>query len=116
MFFEIDLSKWNYQIDRYNKYQDESTYPAINRAYSLFVPKALNWKDIETSLLSNTVADAKMAVKPAERLAGPDGKDILNFQVEFTSYEKTLEKSLVEDWESKTFAELKAKYPGVENR
>ncbi len=97
-FFEIDITNWNNSLKVYNKYQNESTYPTISRSYSMYVPTDFQWKDIENINNSYQKNDVSITLSPIERMVS-DGKNVLNFDVEFVSYNRTLQKEDVAKWE-----------------
>lgn len=105
-YFEFDLTNWDLKLQNHPFYADESAYPPIVRAYSLSIPKSLNWHAIVSLAQSIKVTDTHLFVSPTERLAGQDDQDILNFQVKFVNYDRTLKGDEVNDWQKRFVSEL----------
>ncbi len=88
-------------------YFDETEYSIIRRSYSFFVNTDLKWQKVKTKIQNSKLKETKIFVMPIERL-NENGKDIINFEVEFMSYTKTLNSQEIQIWEENTFAEIKA--------
>lgn len=120
--FDIDLGKktWylrlnlpqEFDFDIYKKYFNESDFSSIKRNYSWILPKGLKWALIQKSIQETEILDSQIFKTPLERFLDKEVKEeseILNFEVEFLSYSRTLEGKEITDWEERLLENLKEK-------
>lgn len=111
-YLKVDYTNWDYKLNSYNQYYDESDYPTIKRSYSLAVNTDLTWQKVATICLQNEVSGTITRLNPVERII-KDGQEILNFEVEFVSYSRNLVSSEITDWENQVLVELLKVYSGA---
>jgi phenylalanyl-tRNA synthetase beta subunit len=104
-YLKVDYTNWDYKLNSYNQYYDESDYPTIKRSYSLAVNADLTWQKVATICLQNEVSGTITRLNPVERII-KDGQEILNFEVEFVSYSRNLVSAEITDWENQVMDEL----------
>jgi len=114
-YFELDLTKWDKFVQTHPAYRDESLYPPVFRELSLVVPKTFRWHQLYQLLANLTQTDFQAVVRPTERLSLDAERDILNVQLKFVSFTRTLTSSEVADWQTNFLAEL-AKVASIEVR
>lgn len=99
-YASCDLTHWDKKINTYQTYKDESEFPSVHRSYSYEVDKDIQYKDIRKTLLQTHIQDAYIAIRPRERIHH-DNHDIVNVDVEFVSYIKTLAGEEILSWEER---------------
>ncbi len=104
-YFEFNLTNWDRRLQTTPNYQDESSFPPVWRTYSLLVPQNLHWQEVY-NLVKSLQTDFQIHLTPIERLPQQDQKDILNFQVKFLSYDRTLTGEEVASWQESFLAKL----------
>jgi len=92
-------------LKKYKKYYNESEFPSISRTYSLIIPTNVSWKQVESFVVNSELEDVEIRPKPLERLK-KDNQEILNFEVGFVSYSKTLDNNQITKWEERLFENL----------
>ncbi len=114
-YFEFDLTNWNYKIQTHPNYYDESLYPSIFRSLSLKVPIDFRFDQIEELLAQINNQDFKVFVQPIERLNLTETEDVLNFNLKFVSYTRTLTSDEVNFWQEQ-FLDSLSKLASIELR
>ena len=89
-----------WKFEKYKFYPDNTNFSRIKRSYSLIIDKSKTWQNIKNSLISED-KNLQIYLNPQERFNNDSNTDILNFEVEFFSYEKTLESEEIINWEEK---------------
>lgn len=103
-----NLTNWDYSVNLYPKYNDESEYPSISRDYSFSISKDIKWQNISNIINSNSNNfDYDISVKPEERLS-QENVDRLQFRVSFTSYDRTLSSEEIKKWEQQIIPQILA--------
>ena len=119
-FLDLQFDPETLDFNPYNKFSDISDFPAITRSYSYIVPKACQWSvvgDIIKSINLNYTKDGlTINFEPIERMSKDEQTDILNYNVEFVSYTRTLKNDEIESWSREVFAKVKEVYGDVEMR
>ncbi len=105
-YFELDLTNWNRFIQIHPTYRDESLYPPVFRDLSLIVSKKFYVRSLWQLVANLTNLDFLVSVKPIERLALDEQRDILNLQLKFFSFTRTLTNAEVADWQSQFLSQL----------
>lgn len=104
-FIGLALTGLPVNLLKYKKYYNESEFPSISRNYSVVLPVNINWKQIESFIVDNSLENVNIRPKPLERIH-KDGQEILNFEVSFVSYVTTLDSKQIQQWEEKFFKSL----------
>jgi phenylalanyl-tRNA synthetase beta subunit len=101
-YIEMDLSEYVVSTTQLKKYVDQSNYPTVKRSYSWTLSQNVYWEQVQSVLEETQLADCLVVVQPLERYAleHGDNKDILNYQVEFISYDRTLTSVEISEWET----------------
>jgi len=108
--YNLPLSKKVFVVDvildqefssmHYDTYSDESQYPSIRRTYSLQLDTSITYASIREIIQSQAESrDFEVRVKPVERISTQNTQDILNFELIYTSYSRTLEGEEIADFE-----------------
>jgi Phenylalanyl-tRNA synthetase beta subunit len=105
-YFELDLTNWNQVVRTYPRYRDESLYPPVFRELSLVVPKTFRLRQIYQLVTNLTQTGLETIVRPKERFSLDTERDILNLQLKFVSFTRTLTSSEVDGWQTNFLAEL----------
>jgi phenylalanyl-tRNA synthetase beta chain len=113
-YIEMKFNPKELNFEQHSRFSDQSDFPNIERSYSLFVPKSSHWSDILKVLESKEIINAHVNITPIERL-DKEVKDIINYDVVFSSYKKTLTNLEIEGWESLVLEELNERF-GAELR
>lgn len=107
--FTFDPELLEYQP--YNKFADVSNYPVVTRSYSYLVPKNCHWSQIANIIkvinLDYTKEGFNIELQPTERMSKDELLDILNFEVEFGSYSRTLRNEEIETWSKTLYTKIK---------
>jgi phenylalanyl-tRNA synthetase beta chain len=111
-YLKVDYTNWDYKLNSYKQYYDESDYPTIKRSYSLAVNKDLTWQKVATICLENEIANTITRLNPTERITKND-QEVLNFEVEFVSYSRNLVATEITDWENQVLDKLQKVYAGA---
>lgn len=114
-YIEIKFNPNKINSNSYQKFSDQSNFPVIERAYSLTVPKDLQWIEVEQILKNESIIDSNINITPVERMSN-ENTDKLNYKVEYFSYSRTMLNSEIEDWEIRALNSLKNKYNNIELR
>jgi phenylalanyl-tRNA synthetase beta subunit len=106
------------EFQSYNKFSDVSDYPVISRSYSLIVPKMSQWSVISDIIQSVNLSypAIKIQFQPTERMSKDAESEILNYEVEFSSNNRTLKNEEIETWSNEVFDKVKEFYSDVEMR
>jgi len=104
-YLQLNLTNWDYTFKNYKKYFDESNFPVVKRAYSVKINKEVFWNEIENLLSSQKISEARISIVPVEKML-INNQEVLNFEVEFVSYIRTLTAEEIVVWEEKAFASL----------
>jgi phenylalanyl-tRNA synthetase beta subunit len=105
-YFELDLTNWNQVVRTYPHYRDESLYPPVFRELSLVVPTTFRLRQLYQLVTNLTQTDLETIVRPKERFSLDTERDILNLQLKFVSFTRTLTSSEVDGWQTNFLAEL----------
>jgi phenylalanyl-tRNA synthetase beta chain len=99
------LSFWDGTFFDYKQYQDESDYPISRRSYTFVMEKTRTWDSVRKVIDGIDTNGFKTVVSPSERFE-KDGKDTLTLNIEYVSYEKTITKEEIEEFEKEMIEKL----------
>ena len=112
-YLALDITNWKDSIEIYPKYRNQTDFPTISRSFSYLVDHNLNLNEVLKSIHEIQTNEIEVLIKPIERIYQEDW-DILNINVEFISYSRSLETSEVENWEKELLnnlgAQIKPRY------
>ncbi len=114
-YISLDISNWDKKVQTYKNYFDESIYPSVRRSYSFVVNENVFWNEMKEVLEKQKIDEVEIRINPKERLV-IDGEEVMNFEVEFVSYQKTLDGDEIETWETETQKFLAESFVGVRVR
>lgn len=95
----LDLTNWNKDTLPYKKYYNETSFPVIERNYSIKIDKNTTWEEVAKTCMDETITECELRLTPLERIS-ENSFDKLNFAVEFVSYKRTLEGGEIQKWEN----------------
>ncbi len=107
-YIEIKINPNLINFNPYSKFSDQSSFPVIERSYSIVIPSIQEWSTILDNLSSIQIKDTKITITPIERNTKNE-EEVLNFKVEFCSFERTLTKEEIGIWEDVALANYKLK-------
>jgi phenylalanyl-tRNA synthetase beta chain len=84
----------------YPKFADVSDFPSISRAYGIIVDKVTKWQGIQQLLNYGLDTDVLCEFEPIERFSLDQGRDVVNFKIQFYSFDRTVQGKEVEDFEA----------------
>jgi len=101
----------NFAIHNFKqKYTDESIYPNLTRDYSIISSNKLSFEILQTVVknLEQLYKETELSIKikPIERINETLETQIINFSLKFTSYNSTLSKEFVLEFEQKMLLTL----------
>jgi phenylalanyl-tRNA synthetase beta chain len=114
-YISLEISNWNKKIQTYKAYFDESIYPSVRRSYSFVVGEKVFWNDMKEILEGEKINEVEIRINPKERLV-LDDEEVMNFEVEFISYQKTLDGEEIESWEKLIQKSLVERFVGARVR
>lgn len=95
----VDLTNWSKNILPYKKYYNETSFPVIERNYSIKIGKNITWEEVAKTCMDETITECEIRLTAFERIS-ENSFDKLNFAVEFVSYRRTLEGDEIQKWEN----------------
>jgi phenylalanyl-tRNA synthetase beta chain len=113
-YLHINFGK-GLNFNPYNFYPDQSDFPAISRTYSFFVKPSTKWAEVE-EVLTSFELDFDIFIKPLERMNQNPEVDILNFEIDYSSYTRTLNSQEIEVFENNFLTALKTNFKYFEKR
>jgi phenylalanyl-tRNA synthetase beta chain len=113
-YLHLNLAK-DTEFNPYNFYPDQTDFSTISRGYSFFVEKALKWANLE-EILTSFELNFEVFIKPVERLFVDFNTDILNFEMDYYSYNRTLTTTEVENLENQFFNQISSNFGRFEKR
>jgi phenylalanyl-tRNA synthetase beta chain len=103
-YTEVSFLPKNLKINQYNKFQDQSQFPSIKRSISWKIDTNIKWNDI-LNKLQKIEFDGVVDISSNERFEMDTEFEAINFNLKFTSFEKTLTSQTVELYLSKAILE-----------
>ena len=97
-YIEIKFNPKLINFNQYSKFSDQSSFPTVERSYSVEVPSNSEWKNIKESLSDIKIQNTIITITPIERFT-KNGKEILNYKVEFCSHNRTMIGEEIGAWE-----------------
>jgi phenylalanyl-tRNA synthetase beta chain len=91
----------------YRGYYDETQYPVVRRTYSYTLDSDIRLDHV-VATINQIDTDMNVLIKPLERMNSGESKDVLNIDILYKSYERTLSGEEIEQFEQSMLNSLKS--------